>query len=181
MTRHGEERAERPDTESERQLWRRSRLIDAPEDDAGRFLDLAAFADGFLDDEERDRVTAMLADDPDAAADVEAARTLIRPDQIPAELERVVARATAILPETARPYGRVVPFVPRRRGPLVQHFAQWGSIAAAIVLAGWLGFSMGSDTSLALSNSRQSNDAILPELFDQTSGFLRDLGEGLRT
>jgi anti-sigma factor RsiW len=180
MTRH-EERAERPDTQSERELWRRSRLIDAPEDDAGRFLDLAAFADGLLDDDERDRVTALLAVDPDAAADVEAARTSIRPDESPAELEKVVPRASAIVPDAALPYGRVVPFISRRRGAIVQYFAQWGSIAAAIVLAGWLGFSMGSDTSLALSNSRQSTDAILPELFDQTSGFLRDLGEGLRT
>jgi len=49
-------------------------------------------------------------------------------------------------------------------------------------VASWLGFAMGSDASLALSNPRQPSDAgFLPELFDPASSFLRDLGEGLRT
>jgi anti-sigma factor RsiW len=182
MTRNDEEREERPDMASDRQLWRRCRLIDAPDDEAGRFLDLAAFADGLLDDEEHDRVAALVARDPDAAADVRAARTPAPPDLRSAELGRVIARASAMLPDTALPHSRVVPFVPRRRSALVQYFAQWGSIAAAIAVAGWLGFSMGSDASLALSTSRQSSETgFLPELFDPASGFLRDLGEGLRT
>ena len=51
-----------------------------------------------------------------------------------------------------------------------------------MVLASWLGFAMGSDTSRALSAPVTSNDAgFLPELFDPGSGFLRDLGEVLRT
>ena len=55
-------------------------------------------------------------------------------------------------------------------------------VAAAIAVAGWLGFAMGSDASLALSEPRQPSDAsFLPELFDPTTGFLRDLGEGMRT
>jgi hypothetical protein len=49
-------------------------------------------------------------------------------------------------------------------------------------LAGWLGFAMGSDTSLALSDHRRPSDTgLLPELFDPGTGLLRDLGEGLRT
>jgi hypothetical protein len=49
-------------------------------------------------------------------------------------------------------------------------------------VASWLGFAMGSDTSLALSQPGQSTDAsLLPELLDPGPGFLRDLGEGLRT
>jgi hypothetical protein len=49
-------------------------------------------------------------------------------------------------------------------------------------LAGWLGFAMGSDTSLALSDRRQPTAAgLLPELFDPGTVFLRDLGEGPRT
>jgi hypothetical protein len=60
--------------------------------------------------------------------------------------------------------------------------AEWGSIAAAIALAGWLGFSMGSDTSLALTSPQQpSESSFLPDLFDAAPGFLRDLGEGVRT
>jgi hypothetical protein len=51
-----------------------------------------------------------------------------------------------------------------------------------MVLASWLGFAMGSDTSRALSAPVPSNDvSYLPELFDPGSGFLRDLGEALRT
>jgi hypothetical protein len=182
MMRNDEEREEQPEMESDRQLWRRCRLIDAPEDEAARLLDLAAFADGLPDEEEHDRVAALLAADPDAMADVQAVHTPVRPDQTSTELERIIERACTILPDAAPPRGRVIPFVPRQRGGLIQYFAQWGSIAAAIAVAGWLGFSMGSDASLALTNSRQPSDTgFLPELFDPASGFLRDLGEGLRT
>jgi anti-sigma factor RsiW len=177
-----EEREEQPDPASDRRLWQRSRLIDAPDDEATRFLDLAAFADGLLDPEEHDRVAALLAADPDAAEDVEAARASVRSDEASVELEKIVARACAILPGGASPRGHVIAFVPRRGRRLVQHFAQWGSIAAALAVASWLGFSMGSDASLALSNPRQSSETgYLPELFEPASSFLRDLGEGLRT
>ena len=182
MMRTDKEREEGPDPVSDRRLWQQSRLIDVPEDEAARFLDLAGFADGLLDAEDRDRVAALLAVDPDASEDVEASRIPAGPDRSSADIERVVTRACAILPERGLPHGRVVPFDPRRRGRLVQHLAQWGSIAAAIAVASWLGFAMGSDASIALSNPRQPGDAgALPELFEPASGFLRDLGEGVRT
>ena len=58
---------------------------------------------------------------------------------------------------------------------------RWGSLAAAIAMASWLGFAMGSDTSLALSQSGAASDAsFLPELLDPGTGFLRDLSDGLR-
>jgi hypothetical protein len=86
------------------------------------------------------------------------------------------------LPEPSPVAGHVIPFVPRHAGPAVRVLAQWGSIAAAIALAGWLGFSMGSDTSLALTSPQQpSESSFLPDLFDAAPGFLRDLGEGVRT
>jgi anti-sigma factor RsiW len=182
MMPNDEEPYKQPDAVSDRQLWRRSCLIDAPEDEVAHFLDLAAFADGLLEAEENDRVEALLDLDPDAAADVRAARTPPTADQTSVDFERVVARACAILPEADPSRGRVIALIPRQRSRLVQHVARWGSIAAAIVVAGWLGFAMGSDASLALSTPRQSSDtAVLPELFDPASGFLRDLGEGLRT
>ena len=78
--------------------------------------------------------------------------------------------------------GKVVPLVPRQGRRLLQISAQWGSLAAAVALVGWLGFAMGSDTSLALSEDRQPSDTgLLPELFDPGPNFLRDLGEGMRT
>jgi anti-sigma factor RsiW len=188
MIRTDEERAERPDPLSDRRLWQRSRVIDAPEDEAARFLDLAAFADGRLDAEDQDRVAALLAADPDAAADVRSARMLDGTEEGSTDLEPISARAGAILPDAGHPdadqwRGRVVGLAPRRsRRPLVQSFAQWGSIAAAIAVASWLGFAMGSDASRALSNPYQPSDAgFLPELFDPASSLLRDLGEGLRT
>jgi anti-sigma factor RsiW len=182
MSRTDEEREELPDWSSDRALWRRSCLTDATEDEVLRFLDLAAFADGLLEPDECDRIAALLADDPAATDDVAAARALDGgTEERPGTLERIVARACAILPD--EPNSRVVAFAPppwRRR--ILHGLAQWGSLAAAIVVASWLGFAMGSDASRTLSGPVPSSDAgFLPELFDPGSGFLRDLGEVLRT
>jgi anti-sigma factor RsiW len=166
----------------DRRLWQRCRTIDAAEDEAARFLDLAAYADGLLDLEEQERIDAFLAAHPEAAADVRAARALAGAERTFAGLERIIARACAIWPDANSVSGSVIPLAPRQGRRLLQSFAQWGSLAAAIALAGWLGFSMGSDTSLALSDHRQPSDTgLLPELFDPGTGLLRDLGEGLRT
>jgi anti-sigma factor RsiW len=182
MMRSDSEREEGPDTASDRWLWQRCLTTDAPEDEAGRFLDLAAFADGLLDADERDRVAAWLADDPEAAADVSAARAVLKLDKPAAGLEGVITRACKLSPEPVPTRGNVVVLAHWRSHRVVQGFAQWGSIAAAVALAGWLGFSMGSDTSLALTAPTQASEASsLPELFDPAPGFLRDLGEGLRT
>jgi hypothetical protein len=173
---------------SDRVLWQRGRVTDIPQDEAARFLDLAAFADRLLDADEQDRVAALLAADPDAAEDVAAARALGAVDQTPGELERIVLRACAIqrdaMPVDAVPaLAGVVALAPRlKRRRIVYDFAQWGSIAAALAVASWLGFSMGTDASLALTEPRQPGDAtLLPELSDPPSGLLRELGEGLRT
>jgi anti-sigma factor RsiW len=171
-----------PNPAEDRRLWQRCRTMDAEDDEAARFLDLAAYADGLLDIEERERVAALLAADPQAAADVRAVHALAAAESTFAGLERIVARATAISPDTNSVSVKVVPLAPRQGRRLLQISAQWGSLAAAIALAGWLGFAMGSDTSLALSSHRQPSDTgLLPELFDPGTGLLRDLGEGLRT
>jgi len=177
-----EEAEQAPNPAEDRRLWQLCRTMDAEEDEAARFLDLAAYADGLLDNEERDRVAALLAADTGAGADVRAAQALAHAERTSAGLERVIARASAISADTDSVGGKVVPFAPRRGRRLLQTSAQWGSLAAAIALAGWLGFAMGSDTSLALSNHRQPSDTgLLPELFDPGTGLLRDLGEGVRT
>jgi len=63
----------------------------------------------------------------------------------------------------------------------VHGLTRWGSLAAAIAMASWLGFAMGSDTSLALNQAGAANDtSVLPELLDPGTSFLRDLSEGLR-
>jgi anti-sigma factor RsiW len=156
--------------------------MDADEDEAARFLDLAAYADGLLDIEERERVAALLAADPEAATDVRASQALADAEPTSTGLERIIARASAVSPDANSASGKVVPLAPRRGRRLLLISAQWGSLAAAIALAGWLGFAMGSDTSLALRDTRQPNAAgLLPELFDPGTVLLRDLGEGLRT
>ncbi|MBV9685605.1 MAG: hypothetical protein JO096_00120, partial [Alphaproteobacteria bacterium] len=147
--------------------------MDAPEDEAARLLDLAAYADDRLDVEERERVAALLADDQEASADVRAARALAGGEQAPAGIERIIARAVAISPGIDAAPALVIPFAPRR-GRAIEVFAEWGSIAAALALASWLGFAMGSDTSRALVEPQTTNDTtLLPELFDPAPGFLR--------
>jgi hypothetical protein len=172
------------DESSGRTLWQRSRTTDAPVDEAERFLDLAGFADGLLDADEGDRVAALLAADPVAAADVAAAQGFAGGlGETPGGLERIVARACALVPDLHLMGARVIAFTPRSRRYRVFHgLAQWGSLAAAIMVASWLGFSMGSDTSIALSQPGFSSDSsYVPELFDPGAGFLRDFGESLRS
>jgi anti-sigma factor RsiW len=180
MMRTDDEPEQRPDPEADRRLWQGCRDADAPENEAERFLDLAAFADGLLVDEERERVSALLETDSDAATDVRAAQ-LRGGAPLPAGLERIIARAAKIPFDASVASPRVVALAPRRRRTAFD-FAQWGSLAAALVLASWLGFSLGTDASLALAERRQPSDAgFLPELFDPAPGLLRDLGEGSRT
>jgi anti-sigma factor RsiW len=170
------------DESSDRALWQRSRLTDAPADEPARFLDLAGFADGILDADEEERVAAFLAADPAAAADVAAAQVAAGGiDERPAGFERIVARACALVPDPQFSTARIIAFAPRQRRVL-HGLAQWGSLAAAILVASWLGFSMGNDTSMALSQPGLTSDTSpVPELFDTGTGFLRDFGENLRS
>jgi hypothetical protein len=182
MMRSDEEPEQRPDPEADRRLWQGCRNADAPEDEPSRFLDLAAFADGLLIDEDRERVAALLEADGDAARDVRAAQALRGREPATAGLDRIIARACLIRLDAPPTGARVVALMPRQRRRMVHDFAQWGSLAAALALASWLGFSLGTDASLALTERRQPSDTgFLPELFEPAPGFLRDLGEGLRT
>src|ERR1700740_3261578 len=87
-----------PSPAEDRRLWQRCRTMDAEEDEAARFLDLAAYADGLLDIEERERIAALLAADPEAAADVRAARALAAAERTCGGLARIIARASSICP-----------------------------------------------------------------------------------
>src|SRR5215467_12314661 len=98
MSRADEEQKELADWSSDRDLWRRSCRTDAPEDEVARFLDLAAFVDGFLEPDEHERLAALLAADATTADDVATVRAL-HDEAPPADLERIVARACAIAPD----------------------------------------------------------------------------------
>jgi anti-sigma factor RsiW len=183
MSQNDTEREEGMSRSPDRAIWQRCCTTDAPEDEAARFLDLAAFADGRLETDERDRVAALLAADPAAATDIAAARALAgRIAEPPVGLDRIIARACAILPGNSTATGEVLAFrPPGQRRRIVHGLTRWASLAAAIAMASWLGFAMGSDTSLALSQPGAAVDAsFLPELFEPGTGFLRDLNEGLR-
>ncbi len=159
-------------------LWRRSQTVDMTEDEAEaeRYLDLAGFADGRLDPDDRERVAEWLAEDPVAAGDVAAARALAgRPEAVS---EPAIARASALVEPQG---GKVIPFAPRR--PRLRSVARWGSLVAAMAVASWLGFTLGADTSLSFAQIRQGGgeDGFLREFLDPAAGFMRDLTEGTQT
>jgi anti-sigma factor RsiW len=182
MTPIPEDIDEPADPVTDRALWRRCRIADAPEDEQLCFLDLAAFAEGGLDPDEHDRITALLQADPVAAADVAAARVV--PGDIgyyPAAIDRIVARAVA-LPSALADRRRILPFPRRHPQVVLRGLAQWGSLAAALAIAAWLGFTMGSDASLALIHpGLTGQDASVIELFDPATGFLHDMPAGVQT
>jgi anti-sigma factor RsiW len=167
-------------------LWRRSRTVDIREGaaEAERYLELAGFADGRLDPDDRARVAEWLAGDPVAGGDVAAARALAaRAERLEAAPQSVVARAATLVDGGAPQRGTVVAFPPSRRGrPRLQGVARWGGLVAAMAFASWLGFTLGMDTSLSFSQSNQtSEDGFLREFLDPSTGFMRDLTEGQQT
>jgi anti-sigma factor RsiW len=161
----------------ERILWRRSQEIETNPAETERFLDLAGFVDGRLDDDERERVAALIAGDPLAAADAEAARALLTA-AIPDAGGDIVSRAAALL-DPAQAGGEVLAF-PQRLPPsrLWPAAAGWSSLAAAIALACWLGFDLGRDLPGLASITRPSDDLGASELIDPATLALRDGAEG---
>ncbi|MBV9553575.1 MAG: hypothetical protein JO032_12370 [Alphaproteobacteria bacterium] len=160
---------------ADRELWRRSQLTDAPTDEAGRLLDLAAFAEGRLDDEDTARVAALLLRDADAAQDVAAARLLADAAAAPADAD-VVTRAVALV-GAERASAAVIRFpAPGRRAPWFEA-ARWGSLAAAIMLAGWLGFDLGAGVYTGGAAIRAGDDVSATELMDTGPLMLRDFSE----
>lgn len=163
---------------TDRELWERSCAIEMAEDDAEHFLDLAGFADGLLDPDDRERIAERLARDPADAADVSATCALAAADP-PADAvtDAIFARAAALAGPDPAATDNVLPFAPRRRiGARLPEVARWGSLAAAVALASWLGFTMGMDLSGSLlSNSRNGDDGGLNELFDPGTRLVRDL------
>jgi anti-sigma factor RsiW len=162
-------------------LWQRSRTAEIIEAEAERYLDLAGFADGLLDPDDRERVAERLLRDPVAAGDVAAARSRAeRSEPMP---EPAIARACALVPGGAPQRGAVIRFpLFRRERPRMLGVAGWGSLVAAMAVASWLGFTLGMDTSLSLAQGRQAGeDGFLREFLDPSAGFMRDLTEEQQT
>lgn len=150
-----------PQEMSDKAVWRlaRSQLTRPSPPDA---LALAAYAEGRLPPVEAEAVEAWLAVEPEALADVEAAR---RAAAAPAPAaEDVAARARALVS------GHVVDLAARRANwrPAA---ASWGSLAAAVALVAVLGFELGSETYVELSEAE--SPAFAFEVFD--GGFLTEI------
>ena len=177
---NGEPRAASPDGA----LWRRSLTIDMAEDEDEHFLDLAGYAEDRLDPDERDRIAERLARDPMAAADVAAARAFARSRRpIEPALADVVARACALVADGMPSRGRVIQF-PQflRPQPTLHGVARWTGLAAAVVLASWLGFALGGDASAIFGPVGQAGeDNLLRDLLDPSTASLRDLTGGAQT
>jgi hypothetical protein len=171
--------------------WRRGRERKASAGEASyaeaeRLLDLAGFSDGRLGDDKTRRIAALIARDPHAAADVAVARSLSGVAAPPAD-DWVIARAVALVDERkadgAGEYGRVLSFPLRPPAPPVWRGATaWSSLAAAIALASWLGFDLGSGVSL-LRPLADSNfeDAATGGVLDPAPPLVRDFTEGWQT
>ncbi|HTV88048.1 MAG TPA: hypothetical protein VME41_03440 [Stellaceae bacterium] len=153
-------------------------------DEAARFLDLAGFADGSLDIDDRERVAEWLARDPAAAADVAAARSNAAALEafIPAS-EAIVARARALLSPSPAAADIVAFPAWRRDRPRLLGMAQWGSLAAAVAVAAWLGLTLGIDTSQAFvgAGARPAQASLLGDLLDAQPPALGPLGEDSQT
>lgn len=165
---------------ADRAVWLRSQATEASGDEAERFLDLAAFAEGRLEDEDAERIAALLAADQEAASDVAAARAPVPPLADSAAVTRAIARACALVTVPAPERGRLLLFAgpaPRRRA--ARGLARWAGLAAALAVVGWFGFAMGSNASLALGTPSQPS--FLTQLVDPDTGILRDFNADLRT
>ena len=164
----------------ERELWQRSLTVEVAEDEADRFLDLAGFAEGRLEPDEHDRVAERLAHDAEAGSDVAAARALGGRDLADAAPAPVIARASALVENRSSAW--IIPFPRRYRPePTVRGVARWAGLAAALVVASWLGFDLGSMTSNAFGPLAQPEDSLVRDMLDPSTGFVRDLTEGVRT
>jgi hypothetical protein len=147
----------------ERRLWQRWKALGGKprvaEPDA---LLLAAYAEGRLSEVEAEAVEAWLAAAPEALGDILAARTVgHRPPR--AIYEHVLRNACDLVPGEAAPVtARILPFP--RPEPAWRTALAWSSIAASLLCASLVGFSMGSDAYASLSG-RQSADAVSSESF----------------
>src|SRR5205823_12894810 len=115
------------------------------------------------------------AQDSAAVEDIAAARALAK-SSMPHTPASVFERAAALVDATSPGRAQVIPFAPRSRpAARLERLARWGSLAAASVMAAWLGFALGEDVSVTLTrNSLSGDDGFLRELLEPSSGFLRD-------
>lgn len=169
-----------PPNSSDKAIWQYCQITDIEPDEAERWLDLAAFVDTRLDPDEHDRVATLLMADLDAAGDIAAARALAAAPHQAAD-EAVIARAASLVAAPVERRGQLIPFRGRTQ-PTQSLFmlARWGSLAAAVAMACWLGFALGTNAWVALTQINQSSDEnFVGDLVDPSGGVLRSISDGL--
>jgi hypothetical protein len=153
-------------------LWQRWRLLaSAPGGEPPDALMLAAYAEGRLGPAEMEAVEDWLSDAADLAADVTIARRAAL-EPLPPSDASMVARATALV--TAE-RGRVVPLRRTEASPGWQGVVRWGAMAASVLVASIVGFTLGNDTYVSLAGHQPAISA--QELLDPPSGLFTGLDE----
>jgi hypothetical protein len=148
----------------DRRLWRRWQALgEASRVAQPDALLLAAYAEGRLSEAEAEPVEAWLAAAPEALGDIIAARTTYqRPPRM--VFEHVLDKATALVAgHTTLAGAEILPFRPRLRPPHLRPqwrtAIAWSSLAASILCASLVGFSMGSDAYTNLSGTQTADSA----------------------
>jgi anti-sigma factor RsiW len=153
-------------------LWQRWRLLASlPPGDPPDTLMLAAYVEGRLGPAEMEAVEDWLSADADLAADVAIARDASL-STLPEADAGIVARAMALVPAEN---GRVVPLHPSHASRGWQVVVRWGAMAASIVVASIVGFTLGNDTYVSLAAHQPAISA--QELLDPPSGLFTGLDE----
>lgn len=147
----------------DRRLWQRwqalrekSRVVEP------NALLLAAYAEGRLSEAEAEPVEAWLAATPEALGDITDARSTYQhhPQDV---YQRILGTACALVPggAAAAASAEILPFRPRlpRHLPQWRTALAWSSIAASLLCASLIGFSMGSDAYMNLAGTSTVDSA----------------------
>jgi anti-sigma factor RsiW len=132
-------------------------------------LSLAAYAEGRLNETEAEAIEAWLATEPEQVDDVIAAREINqRPPRI--VYQHVLNNACQLVAEHDAAFAprasNIVSF--RRRRPQWRAALAWSSVAASLLCASLVGFSLGSDVYAGLSQT-QTVDTNATDSFDTPS------------
>jgi anti-sigma factor RsiW len=154
-------------------LWQRWRLQARPATEAAA-LDLAAYAEGRLDESQAAPVEDWLFTQPEALAELAAARAAAEAEARPEAPEGLIARAAALV-ET--PSATVVLFRRAAAPPLPswRMAVAWAGIAASLFATSMVGFSIGNSAYLNFAGTGQpAVESPLRELLDPPSAIFGD-------
>lgn len=156
-------------------LWRRWRM--AADDGAAGWepdaVALAAYAEDRLDAEAVEAVEAWLADNPQRAQDILAARQALKLP-LPETPEAIVARAAALVGGGGE--AQILPFRrPAARLGSWRGAVGWAAMAASILVASLAGFAMGNDTYVTLAGG--ANASLSQDLMDPPTGLFNGMDE----